>query len=162
MIRWKLRLTRIAQPTLRGALTLTLTLTRVATDDGTDDVAHRTYPPRRFFKVVVATTAPPQYHALPRYHHLNYLMQWRDEGLIHKVIPVDNSIIMEKIHDNAARMGPVGAGIVSVRTPKGIPRPHEQHAGLPRKLPQGRDTGDTRVPQISEARARTEGFALSI
>ena len=62
----------------------------------------------------------------------------------------------------AARMGPVGAGIVSVRTPKRIPRPHEQHAGLPRKLPQGRDTGDTRVPQISEARARTEGFALNI
>ena len=62
----------------------------------------------------------------------------------------------------AALVGPVGAGIVRVRTPKGIPRPHEQHAGLSRKLPQGSGTGDSRVPQISEARARTEGFALSI
>ena len=26
-------------------------------------------------------------------------MQWRDEGLIHKLIPVDNSIIMKKIHN---------------------------------------------------------------
>ena len=62
----------------------------------------------------------------------------------------------------AARVGPVGAGIGFVRAPKGIPRPHEQHAGLPRKLPHGRDTGDSRVPQISEGRARTEGSALSI
>ena len=62
----------------------------------------------------------------------------------------------------AARVGPVGAGIVRVRTPKGIPRPHEQHAGLSRKLPQGRDTGDSRVPQISEARTQTEGSALNI
>ena len=45
----------------------------------------------------------------------------------------------------------IGAGIGGVRPPKGIPRPHEQHAGLPRKLPQGRDAGDSRVPQISEA-----------
>ena len=28
--------------------------------------------------------------------------------------------------------------------------------------PQGRDAGDSRVPQISEARARTEGSALNI
>ena len=104
MIRWKLRLTRVAQPTLRGALTLTLTLTRVATDDGADEVACRpTYDTTHVLglysilrqaintgmvadgiEVVVATTAPPQYHSLPRYHHLNYLMQWRDEGLIHK------------------------------------------------------------------------------
>ena len=47
----------------------------------------------------MATTAPPQYHSLPRYHELRYLMQWRDEGLIHKLIPVDNSIIMKKIHN---------------------------------------------------------------
>ena len=51
----------------------------------------------------------------------------------------------------AARVGPVGAGIGGVRIPKGIPGPHEQRAGLSRKLPQGRDAGDSRVPQISEA-----------
>ena len=32
-------------------------------------------------------------------------MQWRDEGLIHKVIPVDNSVILEKIRDKGLWQG---------------------------------------------------------
>mmetsp|Transcript_10600 Transcript_10600/g.12195 ORF Transcript_10600/g.12195 Transcript_10600/m.12195 type:complete len:91 (+) Transcript_10600:953-1225(+) len=47
-------------------------------------------------------------------------------------------------------MGIVGGGIGKLRTQKGISKYHQQNAPLSPRLPQRHDTGDTRLPKISE------------
>ena len=50
-------------------------------------------------EIVVATTESKMYEKNNKLSSVSQrLMQWRDEGLIHKVIPVNNNIIIDKIH----------------------------------------------------------------